>query len=77
MNTQDLNLWHDTPGAFAIVWACVLLLIDLFIPKDRKDITALAGDSVWSCRWCCAMPEFRYATTAFNGMFICRPVQRR
>jgi NADH-quinone oxidoreductase subunit N len=29
------------PLIILTVWACVLLLVDIFIPKDRKDITAL------------------------------------
>jgi NADH-quinone oxidoreductase subunit N len=29
------------PVTILTVWACVLLLVDLFIPKDRKSITAL------------------------------------
>ncbi len=29
------------PLTLLVVWACVLLLVDLFIPKDRKSITAL------------------------------------
>src|SRR5687767_11916834 len=29
------------PLIFLSVWACVLLLVDLFIPKERKGITAL------------------------------------
>jgi len=29
------------PYTLLTIWACVLLLVDLFIPKDRKGITAL------------------------------------
>jgi NADH-quinone oxidoreductase subunit N len=29
------------PYTILTAWACVLLLVDLFIPKDRKGITAL------------------------------------
>ena len=29
------------PLTFLVIWACVLLLVDLYIPKDRKSITAL------------------------------------
>ena len=29
------------PLTILTVWACVLLLVDLFIPKDRKGITAV------------------------------------
>jgi NADH-quinone oxidoreductase subunit N len=30
-----------SPLTFLVVWACALLLVDLFIPKDRKSVTAL------------------------------------
>lgn len=30
-----------TPYILLTVWACILLLLDLFIPKDRKGITAM------------------------------------
>jgi NADH-quinone oxidoreductase subunit N len=41
MTFTDLNLSTIWPFTFLTVWACVLLLVDLFIPKERKGITAL------------------------------------
>jgi NADH-quinone oxidoreductase subunit N len=41
MTLTSLDYTVITPYLFLTVWACVLLLIDLFIPKDRKGITAL------------------------------------
>jgi NADH-quinone oxidoreductase subunit N len=38
---NDLNFAAVLPLTILVVWACVLLLVDLFIPKDRKSITAL------------------------------------
>ena len=39
MTQSDLS--SILPLTILTVWACVLLLVDLFIPKTRKGITAL------------------------------------
>ena len=36
----QLDFQTILPLTILTVWACVLLLVDLFIPKDRKGITA-------------------------------------
>jgi NADH-quinone oxidoreductase subunit N len=41
MTLADLNLPTIWPYTFLSIWACVLLLVDLFVPKERKGITAL------------------------------------
>jgi NADH-quinone oxidoreductase subunit N len=41
MTLTDLNYGIIGPYTLLTAWACVLLLVDLFIPKDRKGITAL------------------------------------
>jgi NADH-quinone oxidoreductase subunit N len=41
MTFTDLNISTIWPFTFLTVWACVLLLVDLFIPKERKGFTAL------------------------------------
>ncbi len=41
MPPQPLDLQTILPYILLTVWACVLLLVDLFIPKGRKGITAL------------------------------------
>ena len=38
--TPQVDLTPIFPLTFLVVWACVLLLVDLFIPKDRKGVTA-------------------------------------
>lgn len=40
MNLTSQDFQVLTPYILLTVWACVLLLADLFIPKDRKGITA-------------------------------------
>jgi NADH-quinone oxidoreductase subunit N len=39
--TPQADLTPVLPLTILVVWACVLLIVDLFIPKDRKGITAL------------------------------------
>ena len=41
MTLTDLSISTIWPFTFLTIWACVLLLIDLFTPKERKGITAL------------------------------------
>src|ERR1044071_8132777 len=41
MTITSLDYKVLTSYTLLTVWACVLLLVDLFIPKDRKGITAL------------------------------------
>lgn len=41
MTLADLNISTLWPFTFLTVWACALLLVDLFLPKERKGITAL------------------------------------
>ena len=41
MTQANLSLSAIAPLTLLTVWACVLLLVDLFIPKERKGITAL------------------------------------
>ncbi len=41
MNLTPADYSTIWPLIFLTVWACVLLLVDLFIPKERKGITAL------------------------------------
>ncbi|MFT3890671.1 MAG: NADH-quinone oxidoreductase subunit N [Anaerolineales bacterium] len=40
MTLTSLDYKVITPYLVLTVWACVLLLVDLFLPKDRKGITA-------------------------------------
>ena len=41
MNLTPADYSTIWPLILLTVWACVLLLVDLFIPKERKGITAL------------------------------------
>ena len=36
-----IDILSILPLVLLVVWACALLLVDLFIPRDRKGLTAL------------------------------------
>ena len=67
--TQN-DIYTILPLTILTVWACLLLLADLFIPKDRKGITAFLaalglaitlGYTIWLGG---------YETTGFNNMVV-------
>ncbi|MCB9450717.1 MAG: NADH-quinone oxidoreductase subunit N [Anaerolineaceae bacterium] len=65
----DLNLGLALPAISLALGACLLLLLDLFVPKERKEITAwlaLAGIAV---SFVLNLAVFNETGTAFMGMF--------
>ncbi len=67
---EELNLGITIPAMSVAVWACILLLIDLWVPKDRKSTTAwlAAGGLVFAF----VANLFVYNTPgeSFMGMFV-------
>lgn len=67
----ELNLWVIAPAGALTLGACVLLLVDLFLPPHRKSWTpalALVGVAVSF-----VINLFTYSpqdTAAFNGLFV-------
>src|SRR3954466_13474143 len=70
INAQDLNVWATLPALSLALGACVLLLIDAFIPKHRKDITAWLSIIGLVISFLLSLPGLGMRVTAFNGMFI-------
>ncbi|MCC7452232.1 MAG: NADH-quinone oxidoreductase subunit N, partial [Anaerolineae bacterium] len=73
MNTQDLNVWATIPAISLAFGACALFLIDVFVPKERKSITAglaLAGVVI---SLILSLVSFGIRANAFNGMFLADP----
>lgn len=65
---QDLNV--ILPMAALIVWSCILLLVDLIIPSERKGITAfLAAVGLVFCIGL-AVTQLGQTSTGFSGMVI-------
>jgi len=67
---SQLNLGVSVPAMSVAAWACILLLIDLWIPKDRKERTAwlAAGGLVFA--FVVNLFTFNSGETAFLGMFV-------
>src|SRR4030066_1907828 len=65
-----LNIKVILPMTALIAWACVLLLVDLFIPKGRKGWTALlAALGVLVCLGL-SISQAGWVSSGFNGMVI-------
>ncbi len=62
-NTQTIM-----PLAFLMLWACVLLLLDLFIPHERKGITALLAALGLVVSLVLVILQTGREETAFRGM---------
>jgi NADH-quinone oxidoreductase subunit N len=58
------------PLAILTVWACVLLLADLFIPKDRKGITALLSALGLALTLGFTLSQIGGEVSGFNGMVV-------
>ncbi len=56
------------PLTILTVWACVLLLVDLFIPKDRKGITAFLAALGLAVTLGFTISQIGREDTGFNGM---------
>jgi NADH-quinone oxidoreductase subunit N len=56
------------PLIILIVWACVLLLVDLFIPKDRKGVTAFLAALGLALTLSFTVTQIGREATGFNGM---------
>lgn len=66
MNQSDLTT--ILPLLILTVWACVLLLVDLFIPKTRKGITALLSALGLAVTLGFTLAQIGNEVTGFNGM---------
>ncbi|MDP2778199.1 MAG: hypothetical protein Q8O48_11205, partial [Anaerolineales bacterium] len=56
------------PLTVLTVWTCVLLLVDLFIPKDRKGITAFLAALGLAVTLGFTLTQIGREGTGFNGM---------
>src|SRR5215212_8908797 len=70
MTLTDISFSTIWPLAFLTVWACVLLLIDLFIPKDRKGITALLAALGLAITLGLTLTQIGAGQTGFGGMVV-------
>jgi NADH-quinone oxidoreductase subunit N len=73
MNIPNLNLWATLPALSLALGACFLFLVDVFVPKERKGITAGLAIAGVVVSFVLSIPGFGIHTTAFSGMFISDP----
>lgn len=59
-----------TPYMILSIWACVLLLVDLFIPKSRKNLTALLSALGLAITLGFTLSQIGSEETGFNGMVV-------
>jgi NADH-quinone oxidoreductase subunit N len=68
MTLNDLNTL--LPLIFLTAWACLLLLVDLFIPKGRKGWTALLGAAGLAAALGLTLARTGQESVAFSGMVV-------
>jgi len=58
------------PNILLVAWACILLLVDLFIPRQRKGITAFLAAFGLAMVLGLVLAQAGRPMTAFNGMIV-------
>ena len=64
------SLSATLPLIVLVVWTCVLLLVDLFIPKDRKGWTALLAALGLLASLVLVILRMGVTAAAFGGMVV-------
>jgi NADH-quinone oxidoreductase subunit N len=70
MNLTPQDFQVLTPYILLTVWACVLLLVDIFIPKDRKGITASLAALGLALALGFTLSQIGVEDTGFFGMVV-------
>ncbi|HSM71268.1 MAG TPA: NADH-quinone oxidoreductase subunit N [Anaerolineales bacterium] len=70
MNLTQTDYQVLTPYILLTVWACILLLVDLFIPKGRKEITAFLSAFGLAITLGFTLAQIGLEETGFNGMVV-------
>jgi NADH-quinone oxidoreductase subunit N len=68
--TPQADLTPIFPLTFLVVWASVLLLVDLYIPKDRKGLTAGLSALGLALTLGFTLAQIGQELTSFNGMVV-------
>ncbi len=67
---QTVNLQVLLPLTFLSVWACVLLLVDLFVPATRKSLTAFFAALGLALTLGLTLSQIGQEGAGFNGMIV-------
>jgi NADH-quinone oxidoreductase subunit N len=66
----QLNFYSILPLTLLTVWACALLVADLFIPKERKDLTALLAALGLALTLGFTLAQIGQEELGFTGMVV-------
>jgi NADH-quinone oxidoreductase subunit N len=67
---KGTDLYPLLPFIIVTGWACVLLLVDLFIPKDRKGITAILASLGLIAAMVATILRYGETRVSFSGMIV-------
>jgi NADH-quinone oxidoreductase subunit N len=67
---KGTDLYPLLPFIIVTGWACVLLLVDLFIPKDRKGITAILASLGLIAAMVATILRYGETSVSFSGMIV-------
>jgi NADH-quinone oxidoreductase subunit N len=70
MTTIDFSISAIVPLVFLTVWSCVLLLVDLFIPRQSKGITALLAAVGLALTLSFTLMQIGSEETGLSGMVV-------
>ncbi|HET7143368.1 MAG TPA: NADH-quinone oxidoreductase subunit N [Anaerolineales bacterium] len=71
MTQPELTEYYTIlPLIILVTWACVLLLVDLFIPKDRKGITGFLAAMGLALALGFTISQIGLESTGFNNMVV-------
>jgi len=70
MQPEYKDFYTILPLTILIAWACVLLLVDLFIPKDRKGMTGFLAAIGLAVTLGFTISQIGNENTGFNGMVV-------
>lgn len=70
MTFPDLGLLHVLPILILVAWACMLLMLDLFLPSDRKYLNPILAALGLVVSIIFTIPQIRDQHEAFNGMLV-------
>jgi NADH-quinone oxidoreductase subunit N len=70
MTQLDLNFTTLLPLTILSIWACVLLLVDLFIPKNRKGLTAFLSALGLAITLGFTLAQLGQEGTGYQGMIV-------
>jgi NADH-quinone oxidoreductase subunit N len=65
-----IDLYQILPAAFLTLWAVALVLLDLWIPKDKKSVTALLSAVGLAIAIGASLSQHSYVEPAFQGMVM-------